>query len=170
MAIFKTCAAFAALLAALWPPAALCADAPRPFPWHAPEAFYGLEPLADAELDRMRGGFVAPGGLLIDFTLSNRTLIDGEIISDFSLSAAELQTLSSPETLKRVVQLGDANNLALEELQNNPGVTLVIQNSLDEKVIQNFSILDVTVSNFTRFQNNRSLNNAIISANVEGRN
>lgn len=132
------------------------------------ETFDHMEPVSDAELSKMRGGFITPGGLIIDFAISTRTLVDNQVISDVTYNAETLQNLSSGDELKNLIQIGGNNSLALDELANNPNIGIVIQNSLDEKVIQQFSILDVTVENFTKFQANKPLDNALFSAGVNG--
>ena len=60
----------------------------------------------------------------------------------------------------RIVQIGQGNTLeALNELQNNPNIVTVIQNSQDNRVIQTINQLDLTVSNIESFRAQQTLDN-----------
>lgn len=142
----------------------LAAQAMRAFDPNEVETFDHSEAVPDSELAKMRGGFITPGGLMIDFAITTRTLVDGAKVSDITMTAQDLQNLSSSQDLQKLIQIGGGNSVELNELANNPNVGVVIQNSLDEKVIQQFSILDVTVQNFEQFQANKPLDNALLAA------
>lgn len=129
---------------------------------------FGVAPVADEELAEVRGTFIPIGGLLIDFALSNETIINGQTVSGITLSSAELAS-AELENLHRFIQIGENNKFeSVAEILNSAGLVTVIQNSLDETVIQNLSQLDVTVQNFNEYQNNVPLTNALLQPSVIG--
>ena len=115
------------------------------------DSFSRSEALSDNELAGLRGGFISVGGLTIDFALNTRVLVDGVTQSSFTINSSSLDDLL-PENLQRIVTVGQNNtNEALDELMRDPSVLTVIQNSEDNRVIQTFNQLDVTVSNTESF-------------------
>ena len=111
------------------------------------EDVFGTAPVADEVLAQKRGGFITVGGLQIDFALTTRTLIDGVLERDLTVRSTSLQGLDVDQ-LRQVIQIGQNNDFqSLDEVLNNPGVVTVIQNSADDRVIQNFNVLDLNVSN-----------------------
>ena len=46
------------------------------------DLFFNEEPIGNEELDEMRGGFVTRNGMVIDFSFSANTLIDGRSLPD----------------------------------------------------------------------------------------
>lgn len=108
--------------------------------------------VSDEELSTQRGGFITMGGMMIEFGLTTRTIIDGITQNDISISSESLQQIT-PEALRQVTQIGPNNNIAaLDALANNPGLLNVIQNSSNDKLIQNLSTLDIDVSNVSNFR------------------
>ena len=123
-------------------------------PFESKEGFNRSAEVDDSELAGMRGGFVSAGGLVIDFALSTRTVIDGVTQTDLIISSNNIDDLTA-QNVKQIVQIGDNNNAeTLQTLANNAAVLTLIQNSVDNKVIQNFNVLDVAVSNVSEFQAN----------------
>jgi hypothetical protein len=125
---------------------------------------FNSPPLGNAQLAQLRGGFIAPGGLTIDFSLTSQTLVDGVIQRDLTLNSKQLQNIDVQQ-LKQVIQIGANNNFeSLDALRDNPGLVTVIQNTRDAAVIQNFNTLDLQVNNFREFRNNIQLDTMLNSA------
>jgi hypothetical protein len=125
------------------------------------EDLFGVAPLPDEVLEKERGGFVAPGGLRIDFTLTSRTLVNGNLERDVALLSNQLSNVQADQ-LRQVIQIGQNNQFHnVQEVIDNPAVTTIIQNSLDGTVIQNFNILDLNVNNLSQFQASTPIDNAI---------
>jgi len=127
---------------------------------------FGVAPVSNQELSKIRGGFIAPGGLVIDFALSNQTIINGELLNEISINSAELTSIDV-KNLQQFIQIGQSNDFgSLDEILGSAGLVTVIQNTLDETVIQTISSLDVTVENFNEYQNSVPLNNALDNSNL----
>ncbi len=152
------------LLLALWMTAALASPVGALSDIASDDDIFGVAPVDDTELADIRGGFIAPGGLMIDFTLTNQTIINGETLADISVNSEELSGVNI-EDLQRFIQVGENNRFeSVDEILRNAGLVTVVQNSLDGTVIQTISTLDVTVHNFNEYQDNVPLNNALESA------
>ena len=131
-----------------------------PLPMHAGNESFDEESaefdtataVSDEELSTQRGGFITMGGMLIEFGLTTRTLVDGVAQNDISINSENLQQIT-PDALRQVTQIGGGNNVGtLDALANNPGLLNVIQNSSNDKLIQNLSNLDIGVSNVATFK------------------
>jgi hypothetical protein len=113
----------------------------------------------DDTLSHQRGKFISAGGLTFDFALQTRVLVDGIAQNDVKISSSALDIINQ-SNLQRIVQIGQGNTLeALNEIQNNPNIVTVIQNSQDDRVIQTINQLDLTVSNIDTFRTQQTLNN-----------
>ncbi len=123
-----------------------------------PVSIFGVAPVPDNELAKQRGGFIAPGGLVIDFSLTSQTIINGDVLRDLKLSSDQLQTV---QNLRQVIQIGDNNKFEDPSNLNNPSLTTIIQNSLDGTVIQNVNVIDIMVQNYTEYRNNIPLGNML---------
>lgn len=122
------------------------------------DSFANSTPVGDEELSNQRGKFFT-GGLTIDFALTSRVLVDGVVQSNLSISSANLENIV-PADLQRIVQVGTGNvNAALDELQKNPNIVTVIQNSQDNRLIQTLNQLDLTVNNVEAFRQDQNLTN-----------
>lgn len=123
-------------------------------------------PVPNSELAKMRGGFITLGGLTLEFGLQTRTVIDGVTEADIFISTNNLQNIDT-NALQRVIQVGANNNAAaLNELMSNPSLLTVIQNSDDNKLIQNFNVLSLDVQNLQAFQN-QQMTSAIELGNIQ---
>lgn len=141
------------MIAALLASVCLPASARDVFSENTGDSFGNSKPVDDSQLSEMRGGFVSIGGLTIDFALTTKVLVDGQVESDFSINSDNLDGIISSD-LQRIVQIGAGNtNAALEELRSNPSVLTVIQNSENDRVIQTLNQLDITVSDTQNFIN-----------------
>ena len=120
----------------------------------AGDTFANSAEVSDDELATMRGGFISMNGLTIDFALSTRTIIDGVTQSDILISSNNIDDLTT-ESLKQIVQVGEGNNVeALNQLSQNPTILVLVQNTVDNKVIQNLNVLDIAVANVQEFEYN----------------
>jgi hypothetical protein len=131
-----------------------------PLPAPAFDSPFGVAPLADSELAELRGGFIAPGGLIIDFALTSQAIVNGDVLNEVSLNSDQLNSL---QNLRQVIQVGPGNEFKddLTGALNNPSLVTIIQNSLDGTVIQTTNVIDVTVQNYTQYQNNLPLSNIL---------
>lgn len=114
------------------------------------EPFVNHAPLGNDELESMRGGFITSNGMVIDFSFSANTLVDGELINQVVLNTAEL---AASENLRRIIQVGEDNQAFNGEtgLETLPQVLTVVQNNLDNLTIQQLNLLDLTVQNMSNF-------------------
>lgn len=111
-------------------------------------AFHAENRVEDNELSKMRGGFLV-NGLQIDFALTTQTIIDGVLRKEVKVESN--QPNSIPEGgLHTLVQVGTNNKaIPLEQFAGVPAIINVVQNSKDNTVIQNLTLLDMEVSNLT---------------------
>ncbi len=127
---------------------------------HSPEAsddgddvLFNEEPIGDEDLDGMRGGFVTSNGMVIDFSFSANTLINGQFINQIVLNTANVSAAAG--NLRRIIQVGEGNR-AFDSgpvIDGLPNVLTVVQNNLDNLTIQQLNILDLTVQNMGNFIN-----------------
>lgn len=107
--------------------------------------FARLQPVSDARLAALRGGFTLfNGGVRVDVAMGIKrlTYINGRLVASSALDENNLPT----QTL-RVVQNGPGNVFDPTQLHMLPGtVATVIQNTLDKQVIRNLNVLNVTVT------------------------
>lgn len=107
--------------------------------------FARLKPVSDARLDALRGGFtVSQGGVSVDLAMGieRLTYINGQLVAASNIDGAAL-----PSQTLRVIQNGPGNMFDTANLHLLPGtVTTVIQNSLDQQVIRNVNLLNLTVT------------------------
>lgn len=116
-----------------------------------PPGFEGLTPVSNQELGAMRGGFVLPNGMVLDFQLRFRTLVN-HVEENF-----EVFTDESPELEGNT---GVINTVTIEPGDSDPDITIevvptteitgvmnVIQNNVSGIIIQNQNSLTVDLSN-----------------------
>lgn len=116
------------------------------------ESFRQFAALGDNTLDTIRGGLMLSNGMSIDFALTTRTLVDGVIMRETTVQSTNPQVIN-PADLHTIIQLGENNAaFANQAIPNIPGLLTVIQNTLDNKTIQNFNILDVNATNVSHFK------------------
>lgn len=126
--------------------------------------------LGDAELAELRGGFVTPQGLSLNFSLENVVLVNGELRAHTVLQLAG-QGEQTPAAL--AASLGAA---AVSDSGSSPGtgpvdpgagttvlasgLQTVIQNSLDQQNIQSIKVFNLEIAN-TRALQSLGLSNRI---------
>ena len=103
------------------------------------------ERASDSELDQLRGGFVLPNGMNVDFSLARLTTINGAVVSS--------SFFQLPGNVSSV-----QNGAALNQFPNMAGTGLnsVIQNNLDNQRIQSLTDINIAVSHLK----NLGLNNS----------
>ena len=119
-------------------------------------------PVSNQELSEIRGGFLNAGGLLIEFGINIKTFLDGNLQKDISFSTVKNDALEkNSDQLRQAIQVGNNNQAIPQELLDKlPAIVTIIQNSDDNKIIQNINTLDINVSN------TRSLIDRQIGANT----
>lgn len=117
----------------------------------AENPFANSQPVPDAELAKMRGGYVF-GELTIDFGLLSSTFVDGTLVNETSINSSEAQKVLA-DGIKTIVQVGGGNAVVDSGLLNKiPGLVTVIQNNLNDTVIQQVDTLDLQVVGLTEFE------------------
>ena len=127
---------------------------------HAADPFSGFEDcpvVADSDLDQMRGGFeTSSGGLPLSFTfgIERQTYLNGQLVSTttiaiptfpFALNAQGAAAVQFNPI--NVIQNGAGNVFALQGVKNLPAsVMTVIQNSLDNQVIGNATVINASIT------------------------
>jgi hypothetical protein len=109
----------------------------------ADHRFGNWERASDGELDQLRGGFVLPNGLSIDFSLERIVSLNGAVVS------SSFFQLPGNALLFQNGNLNQASDLVRAPLAS------VIQNSLDNQMIKTMTDINIAVSNFK----NLDLNN-----------
>jgi len=101
----------------------------------ADHPFAHWERASDSELDQLRGGFVLPNGVTIDFSLERIISLNGAVVS------------SSFFELPGNVTLIQNGNIIQDPGLSMSGLGTVIQNNLDNQTISALTQLNLTVSN-----------------------
>lgn len=155
--------------------AALCTAACFSPAAHTATFTHGFEDCRVAtadELGEMRGGFdFNAGGLHLSFSIEKVTFINGALVATTSLNIPSLNSLGNPQTIAdnnnlqaaianlqkaagrgynpvTTVQNGPKNTFTLPDGLNlsTSALTTVIQNTLDNQVIRNMTILNATLN------------------------
>lgn len=128
-----------ALTGVVWPEPAGAQSAPPGGEW---------TPVSTERLETMRGGFVAPSGLMLSFGIERVAFVNGELVTSSTLRVPDVSRMT-PEQAQalaslaatQVVRVGDGNLV-----QPGNGAGLVIQNTLDGQVVSALTTLDVSVN------------------------
>ncbi len=100
--------------------------------------FEGIQALDNNELDKMRGGFVSPEGIKFDVGVGRAVYIDGALQLANSFAANNIHF--------------NGNGISTSDLQNiNSSVQTILQNNLDNKTIQSFTVVDIGIRNLSGF-------------------
>jgi hypothetical protein len=106
--------------------------------------FEVMEAVDNDVLDSMRGGFMAANGVRLDIGVEKASYVDGvlQVQNAFRLEDIDIQGK------------GFGASVSPNELQNiSSALNTVIQNNLDQKTVQNLTVIDVNVNNFTNLRN-----------------
>jgi hypothetical protein len=144
----------------------------------APEnAFDPAQAVDPASLDDLRGGFITPGGLAVSLGIERIVTINGNVAERSSLDLGDLGSLTSGATKisadtagqVRMIQNGNAS-MNVQLGRDVLGGTF-IQNSLNDQLISNQTIINASVNARGMLQNmnfQSTLSNALNTA-VTGR-
>ncbi|WP_340121379.1 hypothetical protein [Methylobacter svalbardensis] len=108
---------------------------------------------SDSELDQLRGGFVLPNGVNIDFSLERITSLNGAVVS------SSFFQLPGNASLFQNGNMNQAPDIAV------PGLGSVIQNNLDNQIISTVTDINIAVSNLKNLNsdsNGMVINNLIL--------
>ena len=114
----------------------------------------GLEPLSDAEMSSLRGGFITSDGIEITIGYEQAAFINGILQTKLALDISQLKRQDDVSDLAgsvapvRVIQNGQGNAAPRfsTPLPDASYLTL-IQNSLDHQTLQNLTVLNVDIKN-----------------------
>lgn len=124
----------------------------------------GWRTLGDRQLDRVRGGFVTPSGLVLSFGIERAVYINGQLVTTTRLQLSELGQISATGAPMTLVQNGAVQQLRSDALPGAIGT--VIQNSLDGQRIQSVTTINATV-NSADILRAMNLHNTLRSAVVD---
>lgn len=120
-------------------------------------------------LDRLRGGFVMPSGLLVSFGIERAVYVDGLLVATTRFNVPDIARITADQANAlagmqdtMLVQVGEGNTF----LPTGTG-GLVIQNSLDNLDIRALTTISVASSTLGLFQDLNSsaaLQGALLSA------
>lgn len=106
-------------------------------------SFEFLQAVDNETLDGMRGGFVT-GGAKLDIGIEKASYVDGVLQVQNSFRAEDLALFNT----------GSGVSLKPSDMENiSSSLNTLIQNNLDQKRIENFTVIDVNVRNFSSIQN-----------------
>jgi hypothetical protein len=117
------------------------------------DVFFNKEQsLSDADLDGMRGGFLASNGMIIDFIFSTNTLVNGQLVNQIVLNSAD-PSATNVNSLRNIIQIGEGNSAFNGTFDANslPNVLTIIQNNINDLTIQQVNLMDLSVKNMSNF-------------------
>lgn len=126
------------------------------------------KPINPARLDAMRGGFVAPSGLVVSFGIERLVSINGQVVAATQLRIPDLSRMSADDAAalamlrdSQVVHVGPGTRVA------GGTAGLVIQNTLDGQAISARTSLDVGVNTLPLFRGDQlaaTISTAVIAS------
>ena len=103
------------------------------------------ERASDSELDQLRGGFMLPNGVIVDFSLARTTTIN-----NVEVSASYYQLPGNVLIVQNGVAQNQPGSYALSPLGT------VIQNRLDNVTISNVAQMNLAISNLKSLASNNN--------------
>ncbi len=110
--------------------------------------------VAPARLDRLRGGYQLPSGLLLSFGIERVAYVNGQLVSQMQVNVPDIRNITSAQaqelsqfTRGQLVQVGPGN-----VFQGSGNHGLVIQNTLDGQSIRAQTTLDISINTLGLFQ------------------
>jgi hypothetical protein len=130
------------------------------------DEFRGQQPVSEAVLDRMRGGFQSdPNGPVMSFGIQRNVYINGQLVHSTALTIPNvLQLTANASNAFALVQNGSGNSMTTHP-SSLPALMTVIQNSLDHQAIQNQTVINATVAALS-LSRALALGNAVSQANL----
>lgn len=125
-------------------------------PDNTPHRFENWARASDSELDQLRGGFVLPNGMNIDFSLERITSLNGTVVSSSFFQLSDNASLLQNGALNQSPELAGA------------GLSSVIQNNVDNQIIRTVTDINIAVSNLKNLNLNNSglVFNNLIQPNI----
>ena len=118
----------------------------------AARATEGWTPVPAAELERTRGRFVPDSGLQMSLGIERVVSINGDVVSHTRFTVADLERVTTSQAnglrdalATQVIQNGPHNSILADMTQAGNGGVL-IQNSLNDQVIRNQTIISANVN------------------------
>ena len=111
--------------------------------------FPALQAVSEVELDAIRGGFLFSNGVQVDIGIQKSALINGAEQFRTQFNATEALQSRLLDEANSVLQLGSGNTLNGLELT---GGSVFIQNTLDNQMLENFTVIDVHIKNLDALQ------------------
>lgn len=126
------------------------------------------KPVDPARLAGMRGGFVAPSGLVVSFGIERLVSINGQVVAATQLRIPDLSRMTADDAAA-LAMLRDSQVVHVGPGMRVAGGTggLVIQNALDGQAISARTSLDVGVNTLPMFRDAElaaTINNAVIAS------
>jgi hypothetical protein len=127
--------------------------------------FRRQQPVSEAVLDRMRGGFQNnPNSPLMSFGIEKSVYINGRLVTSTVLNIPDIaQLTTNPSNALTLIQNGAGN--AMTTKASLPAFMTVIQNSLDNQTSQNQTVINATVTALS-LSRSLALGNAVAQANL----
>lgn len=101
---------------------------------------------SDQELDSQRGGFIINDGLPISFGVIQASSINGELLAINTWNGPQIDQIGG--NVPTLIRNGQGNDFGPVRLDNvMPGGLTIIQNTLDQQVIRNMTIISAEVAN-----------------------
>ena len=111
--------------------------------------FPAWQAVSEVELDAIRGGFLFSNGVQVDIGIQKSALINGTEQFRTQFNATEALQSRLLDEASSVLQLGSGNTLNGLELT---GGSVFIQNTLDNQMLENFTVIDVHIKNLDALQ------------------
>jgi hypothetical protein len=134
-------------------------------PAMALDDFRQQQPVSEAVLDRMRGGFQNNhNGPVMSFGIEKSVYINGRLVTSTVLNIPDVaQFTNNASNALTLIQNGAGN--AMITNASLPALMTVIQNSLDNQTIQNQTVINATVAALS-LSRSLALGNAVAQASL----
>ncbi|CAG7855879.1 hypothetical protein MCAMS1_00173 [biofilm metagenome] len=106
--------------------------------------FEAVKLVDDSVLDEMRGGFTTLDGVTVNIGVGKAIFIDGVLQQQYSFNVDKVNLNGTMVPVNGMPNIGES-------------VTTILQNNLDNKQIQNFTVIDVAVRNLPPNFNQQAL-------------
>ncbi len=127
----------------------------QPFAETHENPFQELAVVSNDILKETRGAFITSSGLIVDFGLITQTIVDSEVINQSEIigNTDAIKALNAKDLQQLITVTGDEVSVQGISSDSLPAILTVIQNSANDKVIQNLTTLNLDVSNLRAFKN-----------------
>ncbi len=90
-------------------------------------------------------------GMILDIGLFTQTILNGVVIDEHSIEAKDLFATSA-QNLQKIIKVNEVgSSVSTLKLSDVPQLLTIIQNSQNNAVINNATILNIDVANTARF-------------------